>query len=241
MSDKSSPLLIVGSCVSRDILEVDAAGCTLEGYIARTSMASVGVSAVADSDVRSMAEALQSQFQRDMILNDLDKTTLERVQQAKARHVLVDFVDERFTLICSGNSFFSLSGELQKAGVSAEGRAVIEPGIEPYFTLWLNGFERFVLAVGTDRIILNRAFWARGTRENPTAFSESWVTRNNQLLGALYERIESRWQFKTIRYPDDLVVGNAAHRWGEAPYHFEDALYRHAAAQIRSYANEMGE
>lgn len=233
MNEQSPLVLIVGSCVSRDIFEFDSAGCTLDDYIARTSMASIGAEPVIESRVREAAESLQSPFQRKMALNDMNKTTLDQVAQSSAHYVLVDFVDERFPLVLSGKSYYSLTGELQKAGMSADGNDVIQPGDPAYFTLWLKGFERFVACVGAERIILNRALWAVGTSANPTAFSKTWVARNNALLASLYDLVESRWRLKTLRYPEALIVGNAHHKWGEAPYHFEDELYCELATQIR--------
>ncbi|WP_269790061.1 DUF6270 domain-containing protein [Stenotrophomonas sp. Iso1] len=225
-------IFILGSCVSRDIFELDLPSFELAGYLARTSMAGFGLPPVSDDEVRACATGLQSPFQRSMALNDLDKTTLSRIKATECDFILLDFIDERFSLVRGGEGFFSLSGELERAGFVVGTRDVITPDSSAFEHLWLAGFERFVRSVGADRIILNKAFWASATDDPEFVISKSWVDRNNEILSRLYTLIEHVLKLQTIHYPLEVIVGDSKHKWGVAPYHYTAATYQHAAAEI---------
>lgn len=228
-------VMILGSCVSRDIFEIQSHGLALAGYLARTSMAGFGLERVVDEEVRACAEGLQSAFQRGMAINDLDKSTLGKIMEVPHDFILIDLIDERFRLVRAGRSLFSLSGELEKAGFDPGTRDIILPDSVDFQHLWLAGFERFLAAVGTDKVILNKAFWATRSNQDETVLSRSWVERNNGVLGHLYDMIEKHWSLMTIEYPEGTTIADASHRWGVAPYHYVESMYRHAATAILGF------
>lgn len=234
-NDVTAParIFILGSCVSRDIFEFDHSGFALAGYLARTSMAGFGLAPVVDQELRACANGLQSAFQRNMALNDIDKSTLSKIKEADSDFVLLDFVDERFNLARAGSSVFSLSGELERAGFTPGERDVFGPDSVAFEHLWLAGFERFVREVTPRKIFLNKAYWALGTDEAGNGFSKSWVEKNNTILDRLYRLVELNWSLPTIEYPEELKVGDSQHRWGVAPYHYIPAAYEHAIGEIR--------
>lgn len=234
VSADEAQIFIVGSCVSRNIFEFDTAGCLIKGYVARTSFATIEMDPVTDPQVRAAANNLTSAFQRKMLLNDLDKSTLKQVSATPARFVLVDFVEERFKLVRAGDSLFSLTGELEKGGFAVGDREVVEPGWDEYYAMWLAGFERFLSTLGKEHeVLLNKAFWANDVVDHPDAHRSCWVERNNAQLTRLYALVDACWKLNAIEYPESLVVADPAHKWGVAPYHYSEALYRYVCARLR--------
>ncbi|KAF1726181.1 hypothetical protein CSC78_05835 [Pseudoxanthomonas japonensis] len=233
-------IFIFGSCVSRDALEQVPDSFELAGYLARTSMASVGMPPVDDADARAKVAALPSPFQRRMAINDFDKSTLSVISSTPHDLLLIDFIDERFNLISTGASFFSHSGELQHAGLDPGERAVIAPGSDEFLALWLAGFERFVAAVDIATVVLNRAYWAEQFPDGSDASSLRWIRSSNAILQQLYDAVEARWSLRTIYYPKASVLADPEHRWGKAPYHYSQSFYEHAIRSLKVLAWSEG-
>lgn len=227
-------VFILGSCVSRDALEQVPGAFELAAYIARTSMTGVGLPPVGDADVRTIVNGLPSAFQRRMLVNDLDKGTLPAMAQTPHDVVLIDFIDERFDLIAAGDSLFSFSGELKRAGFEPGERVMIAPDSEEFLARWVTGFERFLNAVDPATVVLNKAYWAERFLDGSDVSSLRWIRTNNAFLQQLYYAIEARWMLRTIQYPEDVVLADPDHRWGKAPYHYAQPFYEHTIHSLRA-------
>nr|WP_255656617.1 DUF6270 domain-containing protein [Lysobacter lactosilyticus] len=227
-------VFILGSCVSRDALEQVPGAFEVAAYLARTSMASIGMARVDDASAREVVANLPSAFQRRMLFNDLDKTTLATIAATPHDVLLVDCIDERFPLVRADDSFYSYSGEMQKGGLSIEGRETIAPDSDAFVEAWLAGFEKFLGAIDTSRVVLNRALWAEHFPDGTPVSSMGWIRRSNATLCRLYDVVAERWTLPSIDYPDALIVGDPAHRWGVAPYHYTQPFYEHTIASLRA-------
>ncbi|WP_449465785.1 DUF6270 domain-containing protein [Stenotrophomonas humi] len=233
-------VFILGSCVSRDALEQAPGEYEVVTYLARTSLASVGLLPVDDAEVRDAVARLPSAFQRRMLVNDLDKTTLSAIAESAHDIVLLDFIDERFDLIVSGDSLFSLSGELKNTGFEPGERDVITPGSEEFLERWIAGLERFLAAVDPATIVLNKAYWADVFPDGSDASSPGWIRSNNAFLKQLYDALEARWALRTIAYPESIVLADPDHKWGRAPYHYALPFYEHTLQSLRELAARSG-
>lgn len=226
-------VFILGSCVSRDALEQVPNVFELAAYLARTSIASIGLPPVDDSHVRRVLTELPSAFQRRMLANDLDKETLATIARTPHDVLLIDFIDERFDLVLSGDSIFSLSGELAQTGFDPGQRERLSPGSEAFLARWIAGFERLLAAVDPTTIVLNKAYWAERFPDGTDASSLRWIRSSNAFLQQLYDSIEARWTLQSIRYPEELVRADPAHKWGKAPYHFAYPFYEHTIQALQ--------
>ncbi len=104
---------ILGSCVSRDTMEyVPADKWELNLYAARTKVVS---QLSASLEVAESEILLDSQFQRRMVLNDLNKQSFVQLKEQKRDWCIIDYIDERFSLIKIYNTFVTKSGELVKS------------------------------------------------------------------------------------------------------------------------------
>jgi uncharacterized protein DUF6270 len=229
---QSLRIFVLGSGVSRDLIESAPDRFRTVAHVARTSLASVGMQPVDDRQVREKVVGLGDLNQRRILLNDLDKTTLVEIDAVPHDVLLLDLIDERFNLAVSGSTFFSLSNEIENAGVSAEGRNVVTPDSEAFGALWMLGLDRLLSSADRSAVVLNRVFWAERFPDGSDAASLGWIRRNNAVLRRLYETIDRHWKLKQIQYPHELLVADPGHRWGSAPYHFVDAVRRHAVAEL---------
>lgn len=237
-TDSSRPykVFVLGSCVSRDALETVGEGFEIALYIARTSLASIGMEAVEDTDCRSKVETLASPFQRRMLMNDLDKTTVSLIADTPHDVLLLDFVDERFNLVLSGSTLFSYSGELQKSGLDISGMSVITPESDTFLALWVAGLDRLLSSVDRHKVVLNRAYWAERFPNGTDASSMGWIRRSNAQLQRLYDTVDKYWKLPSIHYPSEVIRADPQHRWGIAPYHYVDAFYQHTIGELRNLA-----
>lgn len=231
-TDQPPRIFILGSCVSRDALEHASDRFELASYLARTSMASIGMPKVEDEDVRSKVAGIASPFQRRMLVNDLDKTTTSLISSTPHDILLLDFVDERFNLLLSGRTVFSYSGELEKSGVEVGDRGVVAPDSEAFLSLWLAGFSRLLSDVDPAKVVLNRVYWAERFPDGSDASSRGWIHRSNAVLQRLYDAVDQYWALRRIDYPREIVVADPLHKWGVAPYHYTSEFYAHTIAAL---------
>lgn len=237
-------VLILGSCVSRDILNFAEQGSiTLADYFARSSIASIA-SEPYHLDDRHYAR-IASDFQRRMVRRDVEKTLLRDLAgRQDVDFILIDLIDERFDLYeVSPGSVVTVSSEFLMTGlVTAEDRASerwIRSGSERHRALWKSGVKRLFAALAeygiADRIVINRVFWAdRLVDGTPLPEKESPQREAaNSLLAWMYEELEQyvpapRW----MSFPEHVLRSNPDHRWGIAPFHYSDDYYADALAGL---------
>lgn len=63
---------------------------------------------------------LTSEFQKRMVLFDLNKLYWLKMQEGVPDYILIDFIDERYAVARIGNRYFTLSDEF-KSGVFING------------------------------------------------------------------------------------------------------------------------
>lgn len=118
-----APISIFGSCVSRDIFNYDTAKFfDLKSYIARQSI----VSALAQPIPCSLEQiGLESSFQRRMVYHDLVKDCFDLLAHDGSQFLIVDLIDERFSLAQVSDSLITWSNEMAASGFLKEPPALI--------------------------------------------------------------------------------------------------------------------
>lgn len=227
-------IFVLGSVVSRDMLDVASEQFRVTGYLARTSMAGVGLPPIGLLQVRESILGKLSSEQQRMIFNDLDKDTLQSVRKADSDAVLLDFIEERFDLYLTESSLFSGTSEV-KSLMPKEMQALtmLKSGSESFFSLWLAGFERLMAELEGRHVILNRVYWAEKFPDGSNVASRAWILHNNAVLQRLYEIVERYWAIPAIDYPRDIWTADPDHRWGRAPYHYTSSVYAHGARVLK--------
>jgi hypothetical protein len=165
----TSPLyprvLILGSCVSRDIFRINQdSQFVVAGYYARSSFASA-FHPIVLWDEWSMN--LSSSYQRQMVHADICKRWPGMIKDTQYGLCLVDFIDERFHLAQLRNGgIVSISNEIKSAGFDRKkNRArIIKSFSDEHYNLWETDWARFVCLLKQLNklkcLCLNKLYWA---------------------------------------------------------------------------------
>ncbi len=237
-------LFIYGSCVSRDIFNLEESrSFKISDYFARSSMASLCSAPYKNSEALNR---IQSAFRRRMVANDFSKDLLAAVDKLESADlILIDLIDERFDLVAlPTGEMITHSNELAESGLLAEGGVegykVIPQGSVERRELWLQGMHRFLGLLKDlnklDAVLVNKVYWASSFELDtqsvfPVARGE--IDKANEDLDWMYgamERVLDRSQF--LNFDKDLLTADEFHRWGVSPFHYCEMYYREALAQI---------
>lgn len=243
---QSIKVLILGSCVSRDIFRViESKKCKLESYYGRSSFASAFCSEkVKDTWSRNISSA----FQARMVSADLNKKWPDIVRNTEFDVLLVDFIDERFHLGgFSNGAVCTLSNELRSSGFDrkvARARG-IQTGSDEHYELWEKGWTSFIGLLDSlgkkQRILLNVVKWAEAASDGSVpawGFTPEQVFLANLYLDKLYSRAAADLDSsQIIRVDSQHFVSNIDHKWGAAPFHYVDAYYLNALNSILGFSN----
>lgn len=227
---------IYGSCVSRDALSlVSTHDYSLAAYFARSSLASS--CAPASDALWALAakklENIDSDFQRRMVAADIEKTAVSALAELDWDALVVDLIDERFSLFDTEAGVCTVSNEFLRTGLKPKPEELTKPGSDRHWDLWRTGADRFCRALEGRTIVLNEAYWAMGTVEGKSLEPKFPVNANNELLGRMYEEFRARLpQCAVIDYPGSLLVADPGHRWGLSPFHFVQAFYDHTIGRL---------
>jgi hypothetical protein len=236
----ATAVLIYGSCVSRDLFNLpEAQGYRLVDYYARSSVASAfGSAPVADSYSRRIA----STFQRRQVARDLGKSLRDTVLTLSYDVLLLDFIDERFSLLrLADGRLVTLSAELGGSGIGADLAAErLAPFSEPHFQAWESGWRNLVATLDgggrLDRVRLNCARWcdttASGGGFGDLASPEA-IHNANRYLERLYARAaQDLGEHQLLCLAPPCFVSSEQHAWGTAPFHYTDETYRAIIAEL---------
>lgn len=228
-------ILIYGSCVSRDIFEYpENNGAEIVGYYARSSLASA-FSKPADLNIDGYD--ISSAFQKRMLQCDLAKTLREKIVETDFDVLLVDFIDERFSVAeLTPGSIVTISAEFI-TWVHPTYRVLpemnIPSGSPRHRELWLEGFNRFVQTLREagklDRLVINRVHWASTLDDGrglPGNYSREFIEKTNAFLDWMYLQASlASDEIKFIDYEEKIFVSSSKHRWGVSPFHYIDDYY----------------
>lgn len=245
-------LLILGSCVSRDILEHAAPSdpkLVLVDYFARSSLASLGAAPI--RKLPQCLENLSSSFQRRMVERDLDKTFWRSLSETNFDVLLLDPIDERFNLWRDETgALATLSVELISSGFEREiagaGQTIMS-GSDAFWALWEKGWSRLVARLREQqrlgKLLINRVYWSHATTNGtpfPPAYNSEGIEAANALLKRMYSRMELDVRpDQFLKFTADELTSADTHRWGVSPFHYVGAYYGTAIQQLSQFFAKM--
>ena len=156
-------IIILGSCVTRDIFRIERIGVNIVDYFARTSIKSLISPPI---EINPDEIVLSSEFQKRMVLRDFSKDFWNVVGHSPFDFLLLDFIDERFNIYGYKNSVITKTNELVQSGFTANhDEEMIEQKRKNIpATEMIGDMSRFVIRlseiVPTSKVILIKAFWA---------------------------------------------------------------------------------
>lgn len=237
-------LLILGSCVSRDILNFTRPGqVVLDDYFARSSLAALTMAPV--TLCPSQMQRIASSFQRRTVERETTKDFYRRaIACTEADAILIDMIDERFDIYeAAPGALVTVSSELQESGYLTgkprNGEEWVRSGSGRHRALWRQGLERLFAALAAhglaQRVIVNKVFWAEQLEDGTPLPEEGRQKRQlaNEHLAWMYEEMARHVPASRWLVPDPLHLrASPTHRWGIAPFHYTDAYYRQMAKQL---------
>lgn len=224
-------LAIIGSCVSRDLLNVtESDSFSLSRYIARSSFGSMFASPPFE-DIYS--GEIKSDFQARMVAADIQKKAPDLLTDIRADAFVVDFVDERFSLLKSpAGGFCTLSDEARPVLSGflrslPDGWSVVASGSEEFLDAWEIGWNNFLdfisLHYSIDCVLVHQVYWQAKTSSgnNFPHSSQARIDDVNAVLDRLYAIAKLRIpSVNFITYPEGTLQCDDRHQWGVAPFHY---------------------
>ena len=245
-------LLIYGSCVSRDIFNLEHSRVfKLTDYFARSSMASLSSSPYAND---AALDRIPSAFRRRMVGYDFSKELILQPERlSSADIILIDLIDERFDLVAlPTGQVITHSSELTESGLLADsdiqGFRLIQQGTEERRALWLEGMQKFIELLKQhnklDSVLVNKVYWA-SQFETPSdsnfPVTLTAVNNANQELEWMYAALHSQLEDNQfLTFPPELLTADESHRWGASPFHYCEGYYKEALSQLTSTQKSIG-
>lgn len=230
---------IIGSCVSRDPFELEPKLFQIKSYVARTSFASI---IGEEFGMNIQTHNILSKWQRDIVETDLYKRGMDRTVESKPDVLVIDFIDERFHLLNFHGTVATFSLHLSELlGANAAPALLIRNGSKEYRELWLAGWKKFVEIIEKrgleDKCVLHKTWWAEHD-SNSVPFRPELVKAGNKNLEWCYENALAVFpKIKVIAPPSEILIADASHKWGRAPYHYCEAEQRYLLEELQKFRN----
>lgn len=225
-------LTILGGCTTRDVLECAPNHFELSEYFARTSIISM-MSTAADID-HSLVD-LSSSFQKKCVMRDISKTFFSELEKERGQYIAIDFISERLNLVKIGDAYITRSNELVKSKAldQLENYQIIKKLDDEMQQLWKeNAWQFFQKLKGYfgNNVIIHKTKWRHHYIDKDhivqTFPNIEEIDLRNEELANYYAFVEEHFpEFIFIDMTDDRYYASAEHKWGLAPYHFEDRYY----------------
>lgn len=243
MSEAEQPgFSIFGSCVTRDVFGFSREDRRVGAYIARSTIASAVAPQMAfQLDVSAKEGETLSPFELRMVETDVRKSWLRVLAEDPSPALIVDLIDERFSVIAVDEGMVTESASLTK--VRAHDQLVGLPHSKLDFfsrrEIDEAAFGRFALLVGGlgKRVFIHRALWATTYRDEAGGEKEfekvAYYQRSNDELLTRYDSLQATFpEARIIDVPMVHRVADPSHRWGLAPFHFVQTYYDHVRAEL---------
>ncbi|WP_246942796.1 DUF6270 domain-containing protein [Bacillus pinisoli] len=237
-------LTILGSCATRDTLEFTFGKYEIKNYFARTSFVSLMSPPL---DMKEDSIQLESNFQRRCVYNDISKRFFHDTNENKTDYIVIDLIDERFNLIKTGESYLTKSNEFVGSQIEKDLQKKSEiKRNEQLYPLWKKStdsfFKKLFETYKPEQIVLHKTLW-RERYYNRNGEQHSFkniaeIQHHNQILKQYYEYIEkTEPTIKVIDMSEGGYLSSETHKWGLAPYHFEDVYYHAFLLQLDELTN----
>lgn len=230
---------IYGSCVSRDAFEFEGAP-TLVDYRARSTVGSafgppVDVKQVSGIDFGDNT----SRFQGRMVKADIEKTLPRDLLRSTFDLLLVDFIDERFSVVRVGDGVVTRSTDALKCGLQSYPMDRIHFGSDEHMELFRAGWKRLLQTVPASKIVINRVYWAEFDSEGEPVEDALKVSQSNDVLSRLYEIAGASPEIRFIDYPASAFTADPSHKWGRSPFHYVPDLYDMTLKALQEFSKTI--
>lgn len=225
--------LILGSCVTRDIFDYVDKNEQVKDYYARESIISVMSNPLPISLEKIN---LSSNFQKRMVYYDCKKVFRKELYGGNKSfdYMIIDLIDERFTVIEIESTYITSSKELLESGICSDYK---------YYTLtfeeknriWKDSCRNFAdfisPLVEKRKVILHEAYWTNtysvdGKEEKFDVETSKRVHLNNLYLKQYYRFLKDYLGENLLVVSNNHPVADPKHKWGLNPVHYTGDYYQ---------------
>lgn len=239
---------IYGSCVTRDLFELkENTFMQLKSYIARQSILSA-VSPPIPCEKDDFK--LDSNFKKNAVYNDFVKNSFTLLKNDQSDYIIIDLIDERFSLMSYKNSILTVSSYLIESGYFTDINAV--PMVKHYGNqyYYLNTnikkfLKIFCKRIGEiyepENIILHKAFMLNKYIDKQMTmhnFDKNHLANNrkiNERLSYIYDFLEKKMHCGLVIDICQDFHASENHKWGLAPMHYCEEYYREVLRILEEY------
>jgi len=238
-------LAIWGSCATRDVLEAGEHPFSVD-YHARTSW----VSQASPSGQPPVPVPGGPGFGERMVREDLTKEVVADLVANQPDVLVIDLIDERFDVVQVKDSWYTMSDYYERLGLEPAMRGVATrtsvyrtPERAASFRAAASLLApELASAMPRTRIVLHQAWYTARTAQPAVPFystATKHAMSSNEALAAWYATLRPAFgrRLFVLEAPRDLLVGDPAHRWGLAHYHYVPEYYMWILAALHEIAN----
>ncbi|MGG5175433.1 DUF6270 domain-containing protein [Pseudarthrobacter sp. J1763] len=240
-------VLIYGSCVSRDAMELSPQpGVELAGYFARSSI--ISAFGRRKTDLGTAPALVRSSFQRRMLEADASKSLVENLRTQQFDLLLLDIIDERFHVLVRGEERITDSSafrESQFLTAKPGSWRKIASGSDEHFAEWTIAVDKLLKLVAELPRRVEVAFidadWA-STIAGPELDSKlvhagMKPSEANELYERYREFLRSKLsEANLIRPPAAVTISDPQQKWGLAPFHYVQEFYDFVGRRLSELA-----
>ena len=251
-----SKVAIVGSCITRDLWPIVGAEPSDLLYISRTSLPSLFAQPLEGVETAQEPPGGLGVFTHRAMVNDLKKRALAALIAHQPTHIIFDFIDERLDILSVGGTLVTHSWELDVSGFLAQpafaGARTIARATPASDLLWKQAMREMAGLIASTPLadavlILHEAQWATRhlaqdgqVRDLPEEV-EIFTGKHGRIADHNAALADYQGSFlgllpaaRRVAVPPELRIADARHRWGLSPFHYVEAYYREAHAQLQA-------
>lgn len=238
-------VFILGSCVSRDPFELAAQDdFKIVDYFARSSFASLGAKPYVDEEI---LEKIESSFQQRVVRADMEKTVFSRLLESDYDFLLIDLVDERFSIALRGESIHTFSSEYKKALYRPNSYRLVRPDAPEWMDYWRIGLKKLANFLKFNeldqKVLINKIYW---TFEGDYSgflnkkYGPDYRNRVNESLNLMYEELRLALpKSRFICYAENDLRVDISHKWGLAPFHFNKTVQLKQLVSLKKISADL--
>jgi len=244
MDKNKYKIFIYGSCVSRDPFELDNEGkFEIVDYFARSSLASLVGKPYID---KKIIDGISKPWAKKVTKQDMEKSLFEHLLKQEFDVLIVDLIDERHNLHIKENIINTISVEYGKALYHPNQYSTIKAFSDEKFNIWIKGLEKLAYCLKKNnldnKVVLNKIYWTNFIGEEKSIniqYSTEHVEKANNELERMYIKfIKFLPNTKVVKYPKEMLYSDPNHKWGLAPFHYNDFVMRHQLLELERFTVE---
>jgi hypothetical protein len=228
---------IHGSCITRDTLAINEnRNLKLKLYIARHCIISAISEAFNIKEDDKYINNIKSTFQKNMVLNDLNKTLFESLKSNKSDFLIIDLLDERFSIVDVMGKYITYSNEFKSSNMHEYigGNIIKKVDLDDeLISNYMNVYIDKILEIyDEENIIINKVYHLDKYIDNYgniVNFNDNILRVNkinNKVLDKHYYYLENRLKKSKFIDITKNYLADSNQKWGLAPYHYEYKYYK---------------